>query len=60
MLAHRCQVCDRDLRSSKYRFMAGGPMLSWFTEPWVCGPCLTFAVQVCPGLIRAQRHDEPW
>lgn len=59
MLATRCQVCDRDLRSSKFRFMAGGPMLDWFTEPWVCGPCMAFAVRVCPGLIRATRHTLP-
>src|SRR5689334_17701532 len=37
MLETRCQVCDRDLRSSKFRFMAGGPTLRWFTEPFVCG-----------------------
>jgi hypothetical protein len=52
-----CQVCHTKL--GNVVFMAGGNRLEWFTEPPCCLPCMRFAVQVCPGLVRGSRHRVP-
>lgn len=54
-----CQVCERSIKPGS-RWLAGGvgdrPLEDLtFREPYVCGSCLRYAVQVCPGLVRGRR-----
>lgn len=61
MLSGICQVCGHPIKGT--RWMAGGvgdrPLASFaFREPPCCTKCMTFAIQVCPGLIRGRRAEE--
>lgn len=58
-LKFRCQVCERSVARGA-RWLAGGvadmPLATFaFREPYVCGSCLRYAVQVCPGLVTGAR-----
>lgn len=59
---YRCQVCYADLRRKK-RYLAGGVDDNalddfLFREPYVCGTCLGYALQVCPGLVTGAKKNE--
>lgn len=58
----RCQVCERSVRHAR-RYLAGGvgndPLEHFaFREPFVCGSCMRYALQVCPGLVTGARSGE--
>jgi hypothetical protein len=43
--------------STKTIMFQGKPTLV-LTEPWLCGPCATYAVNTCPALIRRHRDKD--
>ena len=70
VLDGRCQVCWRDVPWSRRRLVIADLSVSWIdlpaapgrqvpvvTEPWLCERCATFAVRVCPALIRRTRDE---
>lgn len=67
----RCQVCDAQLEAGKaWLVMAPHAGLETITvegrqgkalvvhEPWLCAPCVSYAIRVCPGLVGRTRVDE--
>jgi hypothetical protein len=67
-----CQVCGHpipepskrrprwlaDLRKNGQTIRLDGRMLPLIIDTWTCAPCMAYALQVCPGLIR-HRAEAP-
>jgi hypothetical protein len=63
-----CQVCWRPIPWARRRIVIANLSVAWIdvdgrqvpavTEPWLCDRCATFAVEVCPALIRRTRDEQ--
>jgi hypothetical protein len=66
VIKRRCQVCNGraseqllvDGRGTSHSTLVGGAWLKVVLEPWVCAPCLVYALRVCPGLVTKSAYQQ--